>query len=171
MFVSNCVPPLVKRYYSVFPLEIEQKRAYTLFRFNSCVSSFCPSYMIVFLVLVSLFEWTTLKQTVKAIQKDIKVLYILFLALGMRLLAHEMNGGCLMCLKKRPLIIIRDYGYLLMKATKTIISKVYNVSCNFKLLWRLSSTDTSHTVCILMETSFYSEKQWKKEKIWKWLKK
>ena len=94
-----------------------------------------------------------------------------FLALGMRLLAHEMNGGCLMCLKKRPLIIIRDYGYLLMKATKTIISKVYNVSCNFKLLWRLSSTDTSHTVCILMETSFYSEKQWKKEKIWKWLKK
>ena len=54
----------------------------------------------------------------------------LFLALGMRLLAHEMNGGCLMCLKKRPLIIIRDYGYLLMKATKTIISKVYNVSCN-----------------------------------------
>jgi hypothetical protein len=95
----------------------------------------------------------------------------LFLALGMRLLAHEMNGGCLMCLKKGPLIIIRDYGYLLMKATKTIISKVYNVSCNFKLLWRLSSTETSHTVCILMETSFYSEKQWKKEKIWKWLKK
>ena len=56
MFVSNCVPPLVKRYYSVFPLEIEQKRAYTLFRFNSCVSSFCPSYNIVFLVLVSLLN-------------------------------------------------------------------------------------------------------------------
>jgi hypothetical protein len=56
MFVSNCVPPLVKRYYSVFPFEIEQKRAYTLFRFNSCVSSFCPSYIIVFLVLVSLLN-------------------------------------------------------------------------------------------------------------------
>ena len=118
-----------------------------------------------------MFEWTTLKRTVKAIQKDIKVLYVFIFGIGNEIISTWEEWRLFDVFEKRPLIIIRDYGYLLMKATKTIISKVYNVSCNFKLLWRLSSTDTSHTVCILMETSFYSEKQWKKEKIWKWLKK
>ena len=119
-----------------------------------------------------MFEWTTLKRTVKAIQKDIKVLYVFIFGIGNEIISTWDEWRLFYVFEKKTINQkIRDYGYLLMKATKTIISKVYNVSCNFKLLWRLSSTETSHTVCILMETSLYSEKQWKKGKDMKMIEK